>query len=203
MKILLITILLMATLAGSVAAQNKFKPLIERIALLQVYLEYLQKGYGIARNGLESVRKITKGEFDLHGDFFNSLAVVNPEVKKYTRIASIISTQINMVKAYKEAYRYAKECNQFAEEEIDYLFRVFEQLLLESTKDIELLTTVITNHKIKMEDQQRIDWIDKVFTYIKDKEKFLLTFNAELYGLAKTRLNEQQDIKMLQKIYQP
>ncbi len=202
-KILLITIILLVVFTTSLPAQNKFKPLIERIALLQVYLEYLQKGYSIARNGWETVRKITRGEFDLHADYFNSLESVNPEIKKYARIGSIVAIQLNMVKAYKQAYRYAKDCEQFTPDEIDYLSRVFENLLGQAAKDIELLTVVITNNKVKMEDKERLAWIDRIHEYMKDKEKFLYTFNTEMYGLAQTRSGENRDAKVLQKIYQP
>jgi hypothetical protein len=202
-KALLITMMMLVVSTTSLSAQNKFKPLIERIALLQVYLEYLQKGYSIAKNGWEAVRKITKGEFDLHGDYFNSLEAVNPEIKKYARIGSIISIQLRMIKAYKEAYRYAKDCEQFTPDEVDYLSRVFENLLTEAAKDIELLTVVITSNKVKMEDKERVIWIDKIHDYMKDKEKFLYSFNAEMYGLARSRSGEKRDVKMLQKIYQP
>ncbi|MGN6437276.1 MAG: hypothetical protein ACTHMM_12115 [Agriterribacter sp.] len=202
-KVLMITMLLLVVSSTSVFAQNKFKPLIERIALLQVYLEYLQKGYSIAKNGWETVRKITKGEFDLHADYFTSLESVKPEIKKYARVGSIITIQLRMVKAYKEAYRYAKDCEQFTPDEVEYLSRVFENVLTQTAKDIELLTVVITNNKVKMEDKERLAWIDKIHEYMKDKEKFLYTFNAEMYGLARARDGESHDSKMLQKIYQP
>ncbi len=200
---LFFTITILLAFNVSSVAQNQFKLLIERIALLQVYLEYLQKGYSIAKNGWETVRKITKGEFDLHGNYFNSLESVNPEIKKYARIGGIISIQLRMVKAYKEAYRFAKDSNQFSSVEIDYLLRVYEKLLGETVKDMELLTVIITDNKVKMEDKERIHWIDRVYTHLKDKETFLYTFNAEIYGLAQTRSNESRDVRMLQKIYQP
>lgn len=202
-KTLLITIILLVVFTTSLPAQNKFKLLIERIALLQVYLEYLQKGYSIARNGWETVRKITKGEFDLHADYFNSLESVNPEIKKYVRIGSIISIQLRMVKAYKEAFRYAKNSEQFSPDEINYLSSVFENLLTQAAKDIELLTVIITSNKVKMEDKERVIWIDKIHDYMKDKEKFLYSFNAEMYGLARSRSGEHRDVRVLQKIYQP
>lgn len=202
-KTLLITIALLVVFNTTLSAQNKFKPLIERIALLQVYLEYLQKGYSIAKNGWETVRKITKGEFDLHADYFNSLESVNPEIKKYVRIGSIVAIQLRIVKAYKEAYQYAKDSEQFSPDEISYLSGVFENLLAQAAKDIELLTVVITSNKVKMEDKDRVIWIDRIHDYMKDKEKFLYTFNAEMYGLARSRSGETRDAKVLQKIYQP
>src|SRR5260221_4860823 len=72
------------------------KYLLQQIAALQVYIDYAKKGYDIASKGLNTIRDIKNGDFNLHRDFFGSLKQVNPKIKKYAKVADIIAYQVSI-----------------------------------------------------------------------------------------------------------
>src|SRR5437762_1594743 len=70
------------------------KYLLQQIAALQTYLGYVKKGYGIADKGISTVQMIKNGEWNLHKDFFSSLSLVNPAIKKCGKVADIMTMQV-------------------------------------------------------------------------------------------------------------
>src|SRR5258706_10649819 len=74
--------------------KTQIKYLTEQIAALQVYAGYVEKGYKIAKDGLDAIHAIKQGDFSLHNKYFSSLKNVNHNVKAYAKIADIIALQI-------------------------------------------------------------------------------------------------------------
>src|SRR6478672_7152591 len=120
------------------------KYLIEQIAALQMYVGYVQKGYSIAKKGLTTIGTIKKGDFNLHSDFFSSFKTVNPSIRNYAKVADIIAFQVKIIQTYKAAYKHAQSFSLFSSNEIDYIYKVFTNLITYSTADIDELMKVIT-----------------------------------------------------------
>src|SRR5258706_14560273 len=74
--------------------KTQIKYLLQQIAANKVYIDYLEKGYSIARNGLQTIQNIKKGDFNLHFNFFDSLKKVNPKIKGWAKVADIIAYQL-------------------------------------------------------------------------------------------------------------
>ena len=87
------------------------KYLLQQIAALKVYLNYARKGYDIANKGITTVRNIKKGDFNLHQDFFGSLKIVNPKIKKYLKLADIIAYQTWIIKRSRHTLQAIKATN--------------------------------------------------------------------------------------------
>src|ERR1700731_617807 len=112
------------------------KYLLKQLALLQVYIGELKKGYEIAGKGLNLIGEIKKGEFNLHNDFFNCLKNINPEIAGYSRIAAIISVN----SAIKECFRKAlNHRTHFSSEELTYLNQVYDQLSRDCKENLDEL----------------------------------------------------------------
>ncbi len=80
------------------------KYLLEQIAALQTYIGYAGKGYSIVTGGLSIIRNIKHGDFNLHNNFFNSISSVNPAIKKYSKVVSIIVMQISIAKQVSDTF---------------------------------------------------------------------------------------------------
>ncbi|RYD59158.1 MAG: hypothetical protein EOP56_02705 [Sphingobacteriales bacterium] len=88
---LCIWITAMACVAGTASAQflggffnqkgTQRRYMLQQIALYQVYLGYVKKGYDISQKGLGLWGDIRKGDLNLHTDYFKSLDSVNPSVR--------------------------------------------------------------------------------------------------------------------------
>src|SRR5437870_5513652 len=81
--------------------ETQRKYLIEQIVAFKTYLGYAVEGYSTAKLGLNTIKDIKNGDFNLHDNYFKSLSVVNPQIKKYSKVAAIISMQISISKVMR------------------------------------------------------------------------------------------------------
>ncbi|WP_074418231.1 TerB family tellurite resistance protein [Sediminibacterium sp.] len=205
MKKVLVLLLLFVSATGSLQAQTfaewfqqkktQKKYLLQQIAALQVYIGYAQKGYKIAKEGLTTISGFTKGEFNLHGDYFNSLKTVNPKVRKYVKVADIISLQVKIVQDYNRTYGKLAKSDAFSSEEQDYIRRVFGRLLNDCEQTLDALIAVTTDGKLEMKDNERMKRIDQLYTDMQDKYTFSKSFSNDASLIAAARIKEQTEIQ--------
>lgn len=180
------------------ATQKKY--LIRQIAALQVYAGYLSKGYSIAKQGLITIQDIKHGDFNLHNNYFNSLASVSPTIKRYTKLAQIISLELDIAKQISSVVRYCKQSNQLSFSELNYLQKVFNQLLTDCSNSLDKLADIITEGNLTMKDDERIKAIDTIYEDMLDMQVFCRSFGNTSKGLCKQRINEQNEILFLKKL---
>jgi hypothetical protein len=180
------------------ATQRKY--LLQQIAALQVYSGYLSKGYSIAKNGLNTIKGIKNGDLLQHTNYFTSLVTVNPQIKKYKRVAEIIAMQIAIAKQSGNALKNFKNNHHFTTTEINYLQSVFNKLLSECAKNLDELFSLITNGNLQMKDDERIKAINKIYIDMQDKQQFARAFSNSAAGLSIQRSNEANDIIISKKL---
>ena len=180
------------------ATQKKY--LIQQIAALQVYSGYLSKGYTIAKNGLNTIKSIKNGDLLQHGNYFTSLVTVNPQIKKYKKVADIIAMQISIAKQSGNSIKSFRNNRHFTPTEINYLQDVFNTLLSDCAKNLDELLNLITNGNLQMKDDERIEAIDKIYLDMKDKQQFIRAFSNNAAGLSIQRSNEENDIIISKKL---
>ncbi len=174
------------------STQRKY--LLQQIAVLQVYLGYAKKGYNIVTSGINTIRNIKNGDFNLHRDFFNRLKNVNPAIRKYAKVADIVAYQVKIIKQAKFTLQQIRETKQFTEAELDYCKQVFDNLLDECMKTVEELILVTTSRKLEMKDDERLKRIDGLYADVQDKYSFACSFSEDMGLLAVQRLGEQMEI---------
>jgi hypothetical protein len=177
------------------------KYLIEQIAAFQMYLGYVQKGYLIARKGLTKIGNIKKGDFDLHNDFFSSFKSVNPTIRNYSKVADIISFQVKIIQTYKNAYKYVQSISLYSPAEIDFIYRVFTNLINNSSEDLDELIPVITANELEMKDDERLKKIDAIYASIQDKYAFAKSFGDEAKVLSVQKAKDKNNVKTSRSLY--
>ena len=173
---------------------------VEKLAQLKKILSNMKKGYEIVSNGYNTIKDISKGNFNLHDAFLNAVLQVSPTVKKYKRVADIITCQSQIIKEYKSAFKRFKASNLFNVSETNYMEDVYKNLFNKSLQNLDELTIVITAGKLRMNDEERIAAIDRIYNEISDKLVFLRSFNNEGNVLAVQRGREMVDTKVSQKL---
>lgn len=173
---------------------------VEKLAQLKKILSNMKKGYEIVSNGYNTIKDISKGNFNLHDAFLNALLQVSPTVKKYKRVADIITCQSQIIKEYKSTFKRFKASNLFNVSETNYMEDVYKNLFNKSLQNLDELTIVITAGKLRMSDDERIAAIDRIYNEISDKLVFLRSFNNEGNVLAVQRCREMVDTKVSQKL---
>lgn len=203
-KCIMIMWIILFSFSGRVVAQStEIQQLllnVEKLAQLKKILSNMKKGYEIVSTGYNTIKDISKGNFNIHQTFLDGLMQVSPTVKKYKKITEIISYQTQLVKEYKSAFRRFDASNLFNTNEIQYMDNVYTNLFNKSLQNLEELTMVITAGKLRMSDDERINAIDRIYNDIADKLVFLRTFNKENNVLAIQRGREMVDTKVSKKL---
>jgi multidrug efflux pump subunit AcrB len=177
------------------------KYLIEQITAFQMYLGYVQKGYSIARKGLTTIGNIKKGDFNLHDDFFSSFKSVNPTIRSYSKVADIIAFQVKIIQAYKSTYKYVQSISLYSPAELDFIYRVFTNLINNSSADLNELITVITANELEMKDDERLKRIDAIYAAMQDKYVFAKSFGEEASVLAVQKAKDKNNVETSRKLY--
>ena len=174
---------------------------VEKLSQLKNILEDMKKGYTILSKGYGSVKDIAEGNFSLHEVFLDGLLVVSPEVKKYRRVADILRDQKLIVSEYRSALGAFRSADVFNLGELDYLGKVYEGLLKASLQNLEDLAMVITSSKLRMNDEERLAAIDRIFADTSDKLTFLRSFNQSATLLVHQKKKEKREIESLKAYY--
>lgn len=206
-KLLMVLCVTLIAITASVSAKAQVQELmqlalnIEKLMQFKQILSDLKKGYEILTGGYKTIKDISEGNFNLHKVFLDGLMEVSPAVKKYKRIADIIDYQLKLIKEYKSAFNRFKQSDQFRVDEIEYLSKVYGNLFDHSLKNLDDLFTVITYSKLRMNDEERLSAIDKIYEDMQDKLVFLRSFNSSTKVLALQRAKESADIKVLESLH--
>lgn len=187
--------ILCLALGTNVQAQGKkLQRLAEQIVLLEVYKGYLKTGYKIARNGLNLISGFTNGEFSLYKVFFGSLKTVNPNVRKYAKVAGIIAMQLKIVKAQNRLRKGVTEAGVFGEEELEHIRNVLQRLMEACGQSLDELITLTTNGELEMRDDERLQRIDELYEDMLVHYKFSQAYSLETMEMAGFRKREQAEL---------
>lgn len=174
---------------------------IEKLAQFKQILSDMKQGYEIINNGYGTIKSISKGTFDLHNSYLTGLLGVSPAVRNYTRIADIISCEEMILAEYKSAYHSFQGSGQFSPLELNYMGSVYKNLFKESMDNLNELTTVVTDGRLRMSDDERMKNIDRIDRSMQDKLSFLRFFNRQEGALETQRRREQTENLQMQQLY--
>ncbi len=180
---------------------KQIKLYLEQIAANKVYIEYLQKGYGILRSGLTTIGNIKDGHFRLDRDFFAALESINPKIKNYSKVVDIIAYNISIVREFKTTLQQARETGLFTGTEESYLESVYGNVLKGCNGIIDALTLFTSPGRLKMSDDERIKEIDALHDEMQDSYVFSKQFCAEINVLALQRKEDLNDVNTLKSLH--
>lgn len=175
--------------------------LAKQIALLQIYLGYLKKGYDIASKGLNTIENIKNGDFNLHRDFFGSLKNLNPHIANSAKVADIIAFQVYIIQNIRRVNTFCKNNKQFTPDEIYYVTKVYRNMLFLSDANISELLTIIRANETEMKDDERLKRINKLYDDMLDKHAFVKSFDGDVRMIAREREREKRAIETARKQY--
>ncbi len=169
--------------------------LLAQIVALKVQITHIRKTYKIAKEGLDFISKATKGEFDLHNDYFNSLKKINPEVSGYPLVKEITGLQVAIARGQQTCRRLLNETGSLSSDEIAYVESVFQRIEKDSRQILDELKLVVTANKLEMRDDERLGRINELHTRM--QQVFLINqqFSNGALQLAKARKSEKDELE--------
>ncbi|MEC5144896.1 hypothetical protein [Chitinophaga sp. 212800010-3] len=179
---------------------NQIKVYLQQIAANKVYLEYLQKGYKIARQGLTFIGNVKDGHFSLDKNFFLSLETINSKIRNYTRIAEVISSSLEISRDFTGVLKDMRESNLFAGSEVSYVADIRIRLLTSCENMLSDLVPLITSGKMELSDDERIKRIDAIYADMQDCYLFTKSFCSSTKVQVLQRQQEMRDVKTMRKV---
>jgi len=150
---------------------------------------------------LTTIRNLKQGHFGLDTAFFNSLKSVNSKIKNYTKVAGIISFNVQILKHYKATIAYAKHQETFNSEEIDYMSLVLGNLINYAEGVLNNLIDIVTPAKMEMSDDERIVRIDHLYDEMQEQYDLVNEFDDSVKVLSIQRAKEINDIHSIRSMY--
>ncbi|MBL7858186.1 MAG: hypothetical protein JNM57_10905 [Cyclobacteriaceae bacterium] len=186
MKYIVVAIMMLCSIASNAQTPNwnewfrqkktQRKYLIQQIAALKVYLEYLKKGYQIVDKGLTTIGEIKNGTFNLDKDYFNSLKAVSPVIRNSPKVNDILVYQHMIKEKLEDFVTECKHNDQLTSDETDYIQSVRQKIIEECNLATDELTTVTTTGESEMQDEERMSRLDKVHQEMQDLYAFVMDF---------------------------
>ncbi|RZJ88662.1 MAG: TerB family tellurite resistance protein [Chryseobacterium sp.] len=174
---------------------------VEKLSQLKNILSDMKKGYQVVSNGYSAVKNIAQGNFSIHEVFIDGMMLVSPEVRNYRRIAEIISAQGDLVKEYKAALKSFNGSALFNPSEINYISSVYSSLFSQSMDNLDELTMILTASMLRMNDEERLTGIDRIFEDTQDKISFLRSFNREAGLLLLQRKHARSEMEEMNSLF--
>lgn len=171
------------------------KYLIQQIAALKVYLEYLKKGYKIVDKGLTTIGDIKDGTFTMDKDYVNSLKQVSPVVKNSPKLNEVIVYQNSIRKDLYKLVQDSRKDENLSSDEVEYIEEVYKNMLEECETSIDELIIITTSGEAEMKDDERLLRLDKVHDDMQDKYAFTQDFISGTRLLCVERAKEKNQIK--------
>lgn len=173
----------------------------EKLQQLEEILDNMYKGYKILTKGYNTIKDISEGNFNLHQVFLDGLFAVNPAVRNYKRIPYIIRYQQLLMKEYKRAFNRFRNDPNLTVREIKYLENVYSSLFKQSLRNLDELITIVTATNLRMNDEERLKAIDRIYLDMENKLVFLKMFNSSTQALLMQRAKEKNEITTVQKLH--
>ena len=173
----------------------------QKLAGLKSILKQMYTGYEVVDKGYGAVKSISQGSFTLQQAFLDGLMIVSPTVRQYPKVAGIINDQAMLLSEYKSAYDTFKSDPHFNPDEIGYMLDVYNNLISGSLKNLNDLSMIITDSKLRMSDADRIRAIDRIYNDSHGQLDFLRQFNNRSYAVALARSEQANDQKTLKILY--
>lgn len=174
---------------------------IEKLSQFKKILSDMRRGYELLSGGYKTVIDMTEGNFSLHKTFLDAMMQVHPIVKNYKRVGDIVNFQILLMKESKKGLSRFIKSKSFSPKEIAYFEKVYGNLLNQSMRNLDELTTVITADKLRMSDDERLETIDNIYFEMQDKLLFLRSFNKESGILVLQRSKETNDVRKSKELH--
>jgi hypothetical protein len=173
------------------------KYLIQQIAALKVYLNYLKKGYGIVQKGMKVVGDIKEGNFKSHDEYFTSLRSVNEIVSSSGKVSATIYYENLTIETIKHIIKDLEGTHVLTIEEREYVRSVGNNLFYLSERNVDEVKNLITANELEMKDDERLSRLLVLYEDAKDRFSFSRKFYNDNRVLILQREKELREVNEL------
>jgi hypothetical protein len=169
--------------------------LLQQIAALEVYYNYLKKGYQIADKGLTLIGDIKDGAFQNDKVYIESLRNVSPVVRDSPRLVAVITYRNTVLGSLSRLLSDCRGSEFYSLQEIRYMETIYENMKRQCAITINELE-LLSSSETEMKDDERINRLDKIYAVMQERDGFARSFcnDARLIGRERAKIRHEIEI---------
>jgi hypothetical protein len=177
------------------STQKKY--LLQQIAALEVYADYLKTGYQVAGRGLGSISSYLHSENGLHSTFYQKLNTPSSLVKESPQVAEILTWQADILDKLNEII----VPDGFSKDEKNHLLQVRKAVLHVCDEQLNQLENVLTDGRLEMSDSERLAKITTIHQAMQENYRFASGFTEQVQAYTSQRRRENNNIRTEKEFY--
>lgn len=176
---------------------------IQRLQNKTIGLQNTQKAIEntLTKLKLDNITEWVEKHRKLYKDYYDELYMVKTIITYYKRIKAIAEMQVKIMDEYKWAWNLFKQDDNFTEDELDYMGKVYSGLLDQSVKNIDQIDLVVNSFVTQMSDAKRLQIINATADQVETNYHDLIKFNQEAILLSLQRAKTRHDVDNVKKLY--
>jgi hypothetical protein len=176
---------------------------IQRRQTAVIKLQNAQKALEntMARLKLDEITDWVRKQRDLYKEYYQELKKVKAVISYYCKVKEIAQKQVLILDEYQKAWSLFQKDKHFTAAELYYMQKVYEGMLDQTAKNVELLTLVVRSFSTQMSDLKRLEIIDRAAASVDTVYDELSSFNYENKVLSLSRANSEFDAKVTKALY--
>ena len=180
--------------------QTKIKRLMEQIAANAVYIEYARQGYQIITTGLHLIRDINRGDLLQHTSFFQSLANLNPIIRRTKLARSVTTVALRLQKWADAVGTILAASGELSNQEKYWVQDRVRTVLREAAGEIADGAHIFLKDQSLLTDDQRLKRIEELLGGLRDKLSFMQSLATTLKQLQLARVSERVELLYSKKL---
>jgi hypothetical protein len=176
---------------------------IQRRQTAVIKLQNAQKALEntMAKLKLDEITDWVRKQRDLYKEYYQELKKVRAVISYYFKVKEIAQKQVLILDEYQKAWSLFQKDKHFTAAELYYMQKVYEGMLDQTAKNVELLTLVVRSFSTQMSDLKRLEIIDRAAASVDTVYDELSSFNYENKVLSLSRANSEFDAKVTKALY--
>lgn len=177
--------------------------LVQRRQNRQIRLQNAQKALEntMAKLKLDEIEDWVKKQRDLYKEYYQELKKVKAVISHYFRIKAIADKQAAILKQYQTAWSLFRNDKHFTAQELGHMQNIYEGILAETGRCVELLELVVKSFTLQMTDVKRLEIIERAADATDQILDELNSFNQENKLLSLSRAKNEFDAKVVKSLY--
>ncbi|GLU56196.1 conjugal transfer protein TraI [Dyadobacter frigoris] len=155
----------------------------------------------MAKLHLDEITDWVKKQRDLYKEYYDELKKVKAVISYYFRIKQIAEKEILIVEQYQKAWGLFQNDKHFTAAELFYMQKVYDGILDETARNVDLLSLVVKSFTTQMSDVKRLEIIDQAAKQVDKVYDELSSFNHENQLLSLSRAKTEFDAKVVKELY--
>jgi hypothetical protein len=180
-----------------------FDLLVQRRQNRQIRLQNAQKALEntMAKLKLDEIEDWVKKQRDLYEQYYQELKKVKAVVSYYFRVKAIADKEIQILKQYQSAWALFRSDTHFTAIELAHMQTVYQGMLAETARSVELLELVVKSFTTQMSDVKRLEIIEQAAARTDQILDELNAFNHENKVLSLSRAKNEVDARVVKELY--